>query len=350
LAAQSVDQERNKLATLFGQVSYLLRQYGRSVNLLAQNPALSDSFLLSRNHSIQQADDAFLLAQQWAFLTAQCFYYEDNCLADLSSKTYLQNILAARNVATLVANLNAITSSNAVLGATCQGSISYGYKDISLRNNVIQQNSVSNGVVTIYEPTILSGVVGTNAAASTASWTNFLSQNISTSLGFRRLRVHFSTSVNPQIQNGLPRNPLFNPFTFGAVISPSSAPGGTCNGIQVNFVTSNLQLAPGGVSVLLAQGGTSLIRSLGYCNPNNSFRCFNFDPFQNSFTASFNGFDPSLPGSSAFKDRSIANDLWALTLVDDGGNGTTILNNLDKLVDIQLRFGMRNYTDQNCGI
>src|SRR5207237_1246695 len=137
------------------------------------------------------------------------------------------------------------------------------------------------------------------------------------------------------------RNPFFNPFNFGAVIHPYANGSVNCSGVQVNFVTSGLNLSSGGVSVLLVQSGTSSIRSLGYCNPNNSFRCFNFGPFQNTFTASFNSFDTSLPGSQAFQDRSIANDQWTVILVDDGGNATTILNNLDKLTDIQLRFGIR---------
>jgi hypothetical protein len=349
LAAQNVDQERNKLATLFSQVSHLLKQYARSVNLLADNPKLSDDFLVARNNRMQEADDAFLLAQQWAFLTAQCFYYEDNCVDDLTSKTYLKNVLAARNTATLVANLYSMTSSNAALGFTCQSSPDTAPKEISLRNNVFQQNFQS-GTNTIFEPVLIAGGVGVNAAASAAAWSNSLAQNLfSDQIGTRTLKLQFATSLNPQWVGGIPRNPLFERNTFGAVIDRYAAGNLQCAGVQVNIVTTGLQLAPTGVRVVLSQDGTSSLRSLGYCNPKNSFRFFNFGSFKNTFTASLNGFDSSLPGSSAFQDRSIANDLWTIAIVDDGGNGTTILNNLDKLQDIQIRFGFRSYTDQQCG-
>lgn len=349
LEAQSVDQERNKLATLLAQVSYLLKQFARSASLLAENPKLADDFVIARNTLIEQADDSFLLAQQWAFLASQCFYYEDNCTGDLLSKSYVTNVLAARNTATLIANLNGMASSGAVLGATCQSSISYGYRDLSLRNNVFQQNQTS-GTNTVYEPVLLAGSFSTNAAASAAAWMAILQENESPDPIFnRKLKLQFATSVNPQKVGGVPRNPLFIPFTFGAVIHPYAQGSIQCLGIQVNIVTTGLQLAPGGVNVYLSQDGTSSIRSLAYCNPDNTFRYFNFNSFKSSTTASLNSFDASLPGSSAFQDRSIANDLWTIAIVDDGANGTTILNNLDKLQDIQIRVGFRSYTDQQCG-
>jgi hypothetical protein len=349
LAGQGVDQERSKLATLLAQVSYLLKQFARSASLLAQNPKLADDFVIARNKLIEQADDSFLLAQQWSFLASQCFYYEDNCTADLSSKSYVTNVLAARNTATLIANLNAMASSGAVLGASCQSSISYGYRDLSLRNNVFQQNQTS-GTNTVYEPVLMGGSFSTNSAASAAAWTGILQQNLSPDPVFnRKLKLQFATSVNPQKVGGVPRNPLFIPFTFGAVIHPYAQGSVQCQGIQVNIVTTGLQLAPGGVPVYVSQDGTSSIRSLAYCNPDNTFRYFNFGSFKNSITASLNGFDASLPGSIAFQDRSVANDLWTVAIVDDGANGTTILNNLDKLQDIQIRVGFRSYTDQQCG-
>lgn len=350
LAAQGVDQERNKLATQLAQVSYLLKQFARSANLLAENPRFSDNFLIARNKLLQQADDAFILAQQWAFLTAQCFYYEDNCPGDLSSKTYLRNILSARNTSALIANLYSMTSSNALLGATCQGSISPGYTQISLRNNVFQQNK-ADGTNIIYEPVLVGGAAVSDQTASDGAWTDLLRQNLFPDPVYnRKLKLQFATSANPQKVNGIPRNPLFDPLTFGKVIRPYAQGSVQCLGVQVTVSTlGNLHLAPGGVTVLLSQDGTSSLRSLAYCNPDNTFRYFNFGSFKNFFFASLNGFDSSLPGTLSFQDRSLANDLWTLEIVDDGRNGTTILDNLDKLTDIQIRFGYQGYTDQNCG-
>jgi hypothetical protein len=204
--------------------------------------------------------------------------------------------------------------------------------------------------------------LGTNAVASTTAWTNFLAQNIARytngAIQARKLTLVFSTSLSPEAVNGLPTNPFFNSAltnssslfgrqAFGAVIYPYVQGGVNCAGVQVNLLTATNFFAPaGGIPVLVRQSGTSTLRNFGYCNPNNFLRCFNFDPFQNLLTASFNGYDPSLPGSSAFSNRSIANDLW--TLVLDEANGsyvTTILDHLDWLVDIQFRVGVRFYTD-----
>jgi hypothetical protein len=349
LAAQGVDEERNKLATLLAQTSYLLKQFARSASLLTENPKFSDNFLIARNRLIQQADDGFILAQQWAFLAAQCFYYEDNCPGDLASKTFLKNVLAARNTAALMANLNGMTSSNALLSASCQGSVSPGYREISLRNNIFQQNQ-ADGTNFIYEPVLVGGAVVSDQATSDAAWTALLQQNLFPDPVYnRKLRLQFATSANPQKVNGIPRNPLFDPFTFGKVIHPYAQGSVQCVGVQVNLRTlGTLHLAPGGVTVVLSQDGTSSLRSLGYCNPDNTFRYFNFGSFKNLFSASLNNFDSSFPGTLAFQDRSLANDLWTLQIVDDGGNGTAILDSLDKLNDIQIRFGFQGYTDQQC--
>jgi hypothetical protein len=339
LAAQNVDQERNKLAVLLAQVAYLLRQYGSSANLLAQNPQYATNVLLAaRNAAIQRADDSFALAQQWAFLTAQCYYYEDNCAGDSTNKSYLKAILGARNTYTLKANLNYMQSGDVYLGASCQGSLTTNSQQVlSLRNDIIQRNTTSSNV---YEPVLISGVVGTNAAASLAAWTNFLAQNISLAPGSsqRILRIPFRTSVNPLYVNGVPSNPFFDRHTFGLVISS--------DGIQVNFITATNLLLSGTVPVALEQAGTSTIRSLGYCNANNILRCFNFDPFLNDFSATINEFNQPNSGSTAFTERSVANDLWILELDENSGNPSqTILNNLDKLLDIQVRFGYRFYSD-----
>jgi hypothetical protein len=355
-AALNVDQERSKLATLLGQAAYLLREYIRAANLASQNPQFSQDLLTARNNSMQQANDAFILAQQWAFLAAQCFNYEDNCSADVAQKNYLPSVLAARNASVLTPILNNMASSNALLAATCQGSVSPSYTQISLRNQVFQQNRiqfVGTNAITTYEPTVQGNIISTNASASLAAWLGMLQQNVTTNtvsgVTRRTLRLDFRVSIDPDTVNSIADNPFWSCQNFGGTIYPYSNSGIQCNGVQVNISTVGLQISanPAIFTVQLAQNGASVIRSLGYGNPANFLRYFNFGYYAvNPITASWNGFTGS-QGSSSFQNRSPANDDWQLTVSDDyiGGPNTTLLNNLNTVTDIQLAFGVRSYTD-----
>jgi len=363
LAAQNVDQEKTKLATLLGQVSYLLQEYVRAADLDAESPQFSIDLLTARNNAMQQANDAFVLAQQWAFLAAQCFNYEDNCSEDVAAKNYIPGVLAARNTQALFPILNGMASSNALLAATCQSSVSPGYVQISLRNQVFQFNPTQNSgtnAVTSYEPTLQGGVVSTNASASLAAWSNLLHLHLTTNaiagVSSRTLLLDFRISLDPETvngtisnPNGMPNNPFYSCPNFGGTIYPYLNTGIQCNGVQVNVVTAGLQISasPAAFTVQLAQNGASVIRSLGFGNPSHFLRYFNFGYYAvNPITASWNGFAGS-QGSSAFQDRSPANDDWQLSISDDyiGGPNTTLLNNLGSVTDIQLAFGVRSYTD-----
>lgn len=356
LAAQQIDQERTKLSTLLGQVAYLLRQWSRSANLLAQNPQLSQELIIQRDATIQHAEDAFVLAQQWSFLAAQAFYYADNC-PDALGSAFVQKVLVAQNGGDLQAVLNNMESAyNVIASSGCQNSYQTRFVRFSLRNDLFQANQTSgqgtNTQYFIYEPILTNGMVFTNAAASDAAWVAFLKGNVITNQYAQRvLKLDFATSLAWQhITGGAQRNPLFKCSDFGAIISPT--PYLNSAGVQVSITTKGPITFPLGANqgfqAVLSQLGTSSLRSLGFACPSTTFRYFNFGFFPVSFTAAANSLD-AFPGTAVFAARSPANDHWQFSIneSDDGGNGNNaaILDHLDQVNDIELRFAVFSYTD-----
>jgi hypothetical protein len=356
LAAQQVDQERSKLANLMSQVSSLLNQWTRSASLVSQNPEFSSDLLIIRDNTIQQANDAFTLAQQWAFLTALSFNYKDNC-PTASSYNFVQRVLATRNTSTLLPILNEMESAETLITAGCQSSPFYTISQFSIRNNSFQANqtqgSGTNTVVTSYEPVLQGGTVLANASASLAAWNNYLASNLVTNeFGERVLVLNFSTSLNAQTAGGLQRNPLFSCDTFGTTLySGLDGNGNQMHGVQISLVTQGFSFPLGsdaGFNVLLAQSGNSAIRNRGFGNVASSagFRYFNFGYFAVGITASANNLTGN-GGTAAFQDRSPANGQWQLSINEtDSANNAALINNLSQLTDIQLQFSIRSYIDQ----
>jgi hypothetical protein len=358
LAAQQVDQEKSKLANMMSQVSSLLNQWMRSASLVAQNPEFSSNLLLTRNAAIQQANDAFSLAQQWAFLAALCFNYKDNCPTDANSLKLVQGVLAARRTAALVPILNTMKSAEAIIAAGCQSSVFYSALQFSIRNNSFQANqtqgSGTNTVATSYEPVLEGGTVLTNAAASMAAWTSYLESNLITNkFGQRVLVLDFSTSLDSQLVGGLQRNPLWSCDTFGTTLySGQDMNGNQLHGVQISLVTQGFTFplgAEAGFTVGIAQSGTSVLRNRGFGNTTVSspgFRYFNFGYYDVGMTASANNLEGN-PGTAAFQDRSPANSQWQLSINEgDSANNAALLSNLSQLTDIQLQFNIRSYIDQ----
>lgn len=358
LKAQQVDQERSKLANMISQVSYLLGQWVRSATLVAQNPEFTGDLLITRDAAIEHADDAFGLAQQWAFLAALCFNYKDNCPQDTTSSSFVQQVLAARNAASLSSILTKMVSDEKLIGAGCQGSIFFNTVQFSVRNNFFQANATqgagTNTVVTSYEPVLQGGLVLTNAAASLAAWSNYLASNVITNqFGQQVLVLNFNTSLDAQLVGGLQWNPLWTCDSFGTTLySGSDNNGNQLHGVQVSLSTQGFSLPLGsneGFVVNLAQAGASVIRNRGFGNKTISgpgFRYFNFGFYSTKFPAAANNIDGSA-GTAAFEDRSPANGQWELTInANDSANNGALLNNLGQLTDIQLQFGIRSYIDQ----
>jgi len=366
LAAQQLDQQKSVLANQMSQVSSLLNQWARSAALVAQNPAFSSNLLIIRDSTIQQADDAFSLAQQWTFLAALCFNYKDNCPSSASSYNFVQNVLAARNATALTTNLNLMENADALIASGCQSSVSYNTVQFSVRNNFFQanqtQNSGTNIGVTSYEPVLQGGTVLTNASASLAAWTNYLASSIITNqFGQRVLVLNFSTSLDAQLGGGLQRNPLFSCDAFGATLyAPGNSSASPVNSVQVSFVTQGFTFvqSPNNFPIELNQLGVSVIRNRGYGDTISSspgFRYFNFGSYSVQITASANnlagtGLPAGGPGSNGtpdFQDRSPANGQWQLAINEgDSANNGALLDNLDQLTDIQLQFSIRSYVDQ----
>ena len=356
LAAQQVDQQNCILANMLAQVRSLISQWLRSATLVNQNPDFTSDLLLTRDAAIQQADDAFALAQQWAFLAALCFNYKDNCPQDATTYNFVPRVLAARNAASLTPILNQMLSADTLIAAGCQSSVFYQPAvQFSIRNNFVQANATqvsgSNTVVTSYEPVLQNGLVLTNASASQAAWSNYLASCIITNpFGQPVLVLNFSTSLDAQLVGGLQRNPLWSCDTFGTTLySGSDNNGHQLYGVQVSISTAGSNPS-GGFVVGLAQTGASVVRSRGFGNTTLStpgFRYFDFGYYSTELVAAANDLSANNAGTRAFQDRSPANSLWQLTInFNDSANNGALLNNLGQLTDIQLQFGIRSYVDQ----
>src|ERR1019366_9180191 len=140
LAAQQVDQEKSKLANMMSQVSSLINQWMRSSALIVQNPEFSSDLLLIRDATIQYANDAFALAQEWAFLAALSLNYKDNCP---NAASFVPSVLKDRNYTTLKHTLEQMESAATKITSECHSSPSYNTVQFSIRNNYVQANQTS---------------------------------------------------------------------------------------------------------------------------------------------------------------------------------------------------------------
>lgn len=355
LAAQSVDQENSKLANMLAQTSSLINQWVRSAALTEQNPEFSSNLLLTRDATIQQYNDAFALAQEWAFLAALALDYKDNCP---NAYSFVPLVLKARRTADLIPIMNQMNSAETLITTGCENSPFYTTVQFSIRNNFVQANQTTgtgtNTTVSSYQPVLQGGLPVANAGASQTNWANYLASNLITNeFGERVLVLDFSTSLTDQTIGGVQRNPFFTCETFGTTLySGSDNNGNELHGVQVSLtVPGSLSLPLGssdGFPILLAQTGTSAIRNRGFGNVASTpgYRYFNFGYFATGIDASANNLNGN-GGTSAFQDRSPANGQWQLSInEDDSANNETLINNLSQLTDIQLQFSIRSYIDQ----
>jgi hypothetical protein len=356
LAAQSVDQEKSKLANMLSQVSSLINQWVRSSALVVQAPGFSSDLMAERDATIRQANAAFDLAQQWAFLAALSFAYKDNCT---NAPSLVSEVLKARNTSGLQAAMNQMKNAEGLITTGCEASPTYTYPPVqfSIRNNFVQANqtaiSGSNTVVTSYQPVLQGGLVLSDAISSQAAWASYLASNLITNkAGERVLVLNFSTTLTDQVIGQYQYNPFFDCSTFGTTIySGLDGNGNQLKGVQASLsVPGSLTLPLGsshGFSVTLSQIGTSAIRNRGFGNVAASpgFRYFNFGYFANTFNASANNLSGN-GGTAAFQDRSPANAQWQFTINDSDLNNAALIDNLSQLTDIQLQISIRGYTDQ----
>lgn len=349
LAAQQLDQESAKLATMLARVAYLLREWSRLESLSSENPALSSDLIIERDAAMRRGLDSYLLAQKWAFVAALSFQYKNNSPYQ-SSKSWLAQILATRNSKDLGLVLDQLDSENQLLGNHYQQSATFRTPTLSIRN-LLQANLSSDSGTNIvsYGPTIC----GTNNLASDQCWKDFLHRSVGTnSAGVPYLRIVFSTMVSNSRVSTNQVNPLFSCTEFGELIfSGSDANNNFYKGVQLNFDVVGL---PTGstptVSVQLSQLGAGSVRRVGFGNttvdPSLSLRLFHFGSYATVFDASLNSFSAS-PGTAAFEERSPANDTWELVVYRDAGpNNPSLVDNVDKISDIRLRIGTRGFTDQ----
>src|SRR5207247_463586 len=142
---------------------------------------------------------------------------------------------------------------------------------------------------------------------------------------------------------------------FGAVIdSGTYNNGGTqLRGVQLSLTTRGFAFQPSanaGFVVHLAQDGTSVMRSHAYGNHVSSlpaFRNFNFGYFPVQIIASANSLDSSA-GTANFNERSPGNTHWVLSINErdlNNGNNRALFDQLDKITDIELKFGIRSFSD-----
>ncbi|MEW6157219.1 MAG: hypothetical protein AB1813_07275 [Verrucomicrobiota bacterium] len=363
LTRQSLAIEQDKLATLFARAGRLVTDYFRAISLRNQNdPRLSPDYRVARDAAVRQAEDAFLLAQQWTFVAAQAFYYLDNRPAS-STTNYVARVLACRNTAGLQAVLNGLKSEDAFLRSSYQSSRAYKTAVVSLRHQLIQHNRLRDANLPIaeryiYEPTL----EGSGYLASRDAWRRFLEAHVSRDERGRpqSLSIPFALSLDNMVSPdlGLQLNPLYDETLFGLLIfSGTDINGAQHKGVRINFAIDGQPEGgsfTGGqraeISVDLEQRGRAFIRSSArFCDDSNvGLRMFNLPIYNGRVSASINNLE-ALSGTDAFQERSPANTEWGLTIrAGTSANNGLLLLNLGIIEDIELQIFAKGFQDQNC--
>jgi len=373
LAEQRLSQENNKLDALYARVGLLLEQYRNAlVSIVDANPLAQPDYRLLRNLTLADAESAFIGAQEQAFLVSRAAKYKVNHSGRTQDiRSLEQSILGARTGAQLE---NALANIEA---SVQQWYLSVGApgtrrKTMSLRHYLLQNNAIAytagNGgeeVIDVanstFEPR---GSVDNSATpqqlkdASDAEWQEFLQRAFNGQI----LRISFSTGLSED-NNGDPSstrvNELFEPTGYNMLIT-----GGSGSGVGINIrgrgITGISSSSP--VQFQLDQKGASYIRAAAALIPdvsNPGFFIPNLDPsalrvwnvlpisgtLNGSGTASING-SGGQPAAQFF-ERSPANDRWELTFFRSGAGNTSLLNQLEKIQDIEITFDTELFFQSN---
>lgn len=375
MAELRVDREYAKLSTMLGRVSYLMQQHAASFSLVNTNPLNSADFRLVRDRSVREAEERFIFAQEWAFLTGRAASYVALGSQRRANIEGLNaEILKARTgkrlkylLDRIAAEMNFVTFD---LGSRTPTKVSISLRDyIFQHNNVIRDNQ-GEPVVQFpfpWEAQPVADPLGNiNAAANQTSsdkaWAAFLNASYSVDPVSRvgKLTIPFRLSLNrwadadspsriPDLLDRL-ENPLFSANQLGSLIFFSATNQeffGTQIDVQGRDITG-INPANSNITATLSPEGASYIRERSYINdPDGSdIRVFQFGSNRTAATiqSSLNGLPVGLRNPQ-LNERSPANDRWVLTIFTDTTPNRILVSQRDKIKDIRLTFSISSFTE-----
>lgn len=358
MAEQKLDMEMLELANMGSRVRFLLQEYASALQLEKANPLASPDYRLLRDLAARDAEETFIYAQEALYKAAKAGQYKINGGDQaVQAAALLREVLAARNGKRLVALVNHLRTQVDRLYEQ-HGAQDTIQATLSLRHDVFQNNAVivTNEFGDFDRADSLALEPQGHGVSSDVAWTQFLRDHLVTDAltGERRLDLTFSTSLNRRLREGRNVNPLYQPGLFNALIfyHPALENG---LGVRVNFRGRGLALNPEDqVQVELQQEGASYIRSkpARLDAEGTAIRVWNLEPVPGRAAlviASVNGFKELRTGTK-LHERSPANDRWILSLSEDVPGNAPILDQLDKVNDIQIRFSVRGFTATGAGL
>jgi hypothetical protein len=153
----------------------------------------------------------------------------------------------------------------------------------------------------------------------------------------QQFRIESATALN-----------TFGQIAFAGRAAGSDDNGNQLHGLQVSLSTQGFNFpldANAGFVINLAQNASIVIRTPWFGNKTveaPDFRYFNFNYYSAKFTTAENNITGDT-GAASFEARSPANSKWQLSINTNDG---ALLNNLGRLLDMHLQFGIRRYIDQ----
>lgn len=385
MAELRVDREYTKLSSMLSRVSYLLQQQAASFSLVNTNPLNSPDFRIIRDRTVREAEERFIFAQEWAFLTGRAASYVAlGSTRRANIDAINADILKARSgrrlgylLDRLQSEMNFVTID---LGSRASQKVT-----ISVRDQLVQHNNITrsaNGTANTSAPypweaqqvTSSDGTVttGNTQAISDEAWLDFLVDHLifPTNGNVLRLEIPFRLTLNrwasPDRPTSMPKNPftqeaplienpLFSATRKGVVIFYSQG-SSEFFGTRVDVLGSGIDFidptnAP--VSVRLSPEGASYVRQQTYNSDPTGSSVLVFqlgsNTAQATIEASLNGVGLSGSGqqntnrNAQLHERSPANDRWVLSIHYDEPSNRRLLEQLDKIRDIRISFSLSSF-------
>ena len=369
-AELEIDQEYSRLASLLNRVAFLLQEQASSLSLVDTNPLNSPDFRLVRNKVVRDAEERFILAQEWAFLAGRAASYVAYGTSTTTNVTNINTeILQARSGLRLDQLLDLL---NAQIGLITleRGTRAVTETTVSLRDHIVQRNSVirdASGNPTTQtfpweaQTAIINGTEtnGATQEISDAAWRQFLQDHIVQDpavgayleIPFRLSLDRWGAADRSHIENPFVRskNPLFSATDYGRLIWYKDSDQTSAFGVRVDLLGNFQNIGGTGQNVVvnLTAEGTSYVRDSPFnTNPTGGVRTFQFgrDRFGSTITASVNGI-PANQSNAQLHERSPANDRWVLRIFE-GEINDRFLQQLDQCRDIRIRFAISSFSPQ----
>ncbi|HTL57153.1 MAG TPA: hypothetical protein VL361_15835 [Candidatus Limnocylindrales bacterium] len=368
LAEERRDMEDLELQNMLGRAQFLVQEYVAAVHLQLANPLNSPDFRLIRDLTLRDAEETFVHAQEWAFLAAKAAQYRENRQTEATQiNQLLRQVLAARNGQQLTVALQGLESAMTLLIAGLGGT-QLDPAIISLRNDIFQKNIArydANGDLDLTNSSLELTPPGTT---SDEQWHGWLQNSIEALPGHNRLVLRFATSLLRQ--GGADQrnvNPLYKPTQYNGLIFYRPTQGDL--GVEVNIRGRQLSNLPDAnpPRIYLRQEGASYIRNTpATSDPTGAglmvwnlsrarlwqaayLTAGNLDPAEltraaetSTIQASVNGFK-NRAGGERLHELSAANDKWVLIIDEDETANQPLMDQLDKITDIEIRFSIRGF-------